>query len=101
MKTAIITLAFCQQSHNFSRPFMRLLTKLRWGRNVFARNLASIKDSFFLISGKFITLSVMLFHWRCQILGSLASRSHGWPPIFSSLLVTWCYQCSEYMKERN
>ena len=65
-------------------PFMRLLTKLRWRRHVFARNLASIKDSFFVISGKFITLSVMLFHWRCQILGSLASRSHGWQPIFSS-----------------
>ena len=68
----------------FLEPFMRLLTKLSCRRHVFARNLASIKDSFFVISGKFITLSVMLFHWRCQILGSLASRSHGWPPIFSS-----------------
>ena len=68
----------------FLEPFMRLLTKLRWRRHVFARNLASIKDSFFVISGKFITLSVMLFHWRCQILGSLTSRSHWWPPIFSS-----------------
>ena len=68
----------------FLEPFMRLLTKLRWRTHVFARNLASMKDSFIVISGKFNTLSVMLFHWRCQILRSLTSRSHGWPPIFSS-----------------
>ena len=29
---------------------------------MFARNLATIKNSFFIISDQFITLSVMLFH---------------------------------------
>ena len=36
----------------FLEPFMTLLTKLRWKRHVFERNLTSIKDSFliFLVS---------------------------------------------------